>query len=212
MNPTSEDSGSRPLRLDESGADLDPFVQFGRWYEAAAALPIDLPNAMVLATADARGMPSARYVLMKGWDERGIVFFTHSTSAKGRQLAANANAALVYYWPTLHRQVRVEGAVERVADADADAYFASRPYQSRVSVWVAEQSSVVPDREYLDRRHRELDARYGGGMVPRPDTWHGYRVVPRCFEFWQGRDNRLHDRLRYERLRSGEWQRQRLAP
>jgi pyridoxamine 5'-phosphate oxidase len=212
MNQIPANGESRQLALDESGADADPFVQFGCWYQAAAALPIDLPNAMVLATADARGMPSARYVLMKGWDLRGIVFYTHSTSAKGRQLAANANAALVFYWPVLHRQVRVEGAVEYVADAEADAYFASRPYPSRVSVWVAEQSTVVPDRAYLDRRHRELDARYGGGAVPRPDTWHGYRVVPRCFEFWQGRDNRLHDRLRYERLPSGEWQRQRLAP
>lgn len=200
------------MELTEAGADPDPFVEFGRWYDAAVRFPIEMPNAMVLATADAHGLPTARFVLMKGWDARGMVFFTHSTSTKGNQLEENPKAALVFYWAPLHRQVRIEGHVEPVDDADSDAYFASRPYESRISVWVADQSSVVPGREFLDRRHRELDGQFCGGPVPRPDTWIGYRVAPQRFEFWQGRENRMHDRLRYVRADVGGWKLERLAP
>jgi pyridoxamine 5'-phosphate oxidase len=202
----------RHVGLDESGAHDDPIRQFDDWFRDALSMDIEMANAMVLATAAADGRPAARYVLLKGFDQDGFVFYTHSDSGKGRQLAENPRAALVFYWAPVHRQVRIEGTVRETAAEDADAYFESRPYESRVSVWVAAQSSVVPGREFLDRQFAEFDRRFGGGRVPRPESWRGYRVCPELVEFWQGRENRLHDRLVYTLLPDGKWSRRRLAP
>lgn len=198
--------------LDESEVDSDPIVQFSQWFEQASSLDIDLPNSMSLATVTPEGKPSVRYVLLKDYNESGFVFYTHSVSAKGRQLAENPNAAAVFYWSPLNRQVRIEGLVEMVSDGEADDYFQSRPYGSQISVWVAHQSSVVSSREFMESRVQELEKRYPEGKVPRPETWVGYRLKAETFEFWQGRENRLHDRIAYSRDDSGQWALQRLAP
>ena len=202
----------RHVSLHEQEAGADPLQLFQAWFRAAVDHGIEIPNAMVLATADAGGRPSARHVLLKGVDAGGFVFYSHSVSNKGEQLRVNPRAALVFYWAPLHRQVRVEGSVSEVSSAEADAYFASRPYASRISACVAPQSSTVSGREFLDQRAAELDRRFGGGFVPRPDTWTGYRVRPERMEFWQGRENRLHDRLCYERTGESTWSMCRLAP
>ncbi len=202
----------RHVSLHEQEASADPMALFQAWFNAAVDHGIEIPNAMVLATADADGRPSARYVLLKGLDADGFVFYSHSVSNKGAQLQANPRAALVFYWGPLHRQVRVEGNVSEVSAAEADAYFASRPYASRISAWVAPQSSTVTGREFLDQRAAELDRQFAGGFVPRPENWIGYRVRPERMEFWQGRENRLHDRLCYERSAGSGWHMRRLAP
>jgi pyridoxamine 5'-phosphate oxidase len=202
----------RHVCLDENTMDADPIIEFDRWFQQAIDLKLELPNAMVLATVNAAGKPAARYVLLKSFDQEGFVFFTHSVSGKGQQLAANPHAALVFYWSPIHRQVRVEGSVEQVSDSDADEYFASRPYGSRLSVWVADQSSTIESREYMEARAELLEQQYQQGDVPRPATWVGYRVAPENIEFWQGRENRLHDRVYYQKAESGDWARSRLAP
>jgi len=214
MNPRRQDTGNtdRGLSLDESGVQQDPIRQFSAWYSQAIAHGIETPEVMVLATSDDEGKPTARCVLLKGHDEQGFVFYTHTISVKGRHLAANPRAALVFYWAGMHRQVRVEGTVEPVSGGEADAYFASRPYGSRISAWAAPQSSVVRDRGYLEQRFAEFDRKFRGGVVPRPDTWSGYRVRPESLEFWQGRESRLHDRIRYRRGPEGKWIIERLAP
>ncbi len=196
----------------ESEVDGDPLKQFHHWLDEAARLGIELPNAMALATVTASGKPTVRYVLLKGYDDSGFVFFTHSTSAKGKQLAANPNASIAFYWQPIDRQVRLEGVVEQVSSDEADAYFQSRPYGSQLSVWVAPQSAVVASREFMQQRMQELAAEYPQGAVPRPATWRGYRLVPATFEFWQGRKNRLHDRLLYRRGADKRWALERLAP
>ena len=202
----------RHVCLDENSMNEDPIVEFDGWFQQAIDLELELPNAMVLATVDADGRPAARYVLLKSFDKDGFVFFTHSVSGKGQQLAAKPHAALVFYWSPIHRQVRVEGSVEQVSDAEADEYFASRPYGSRLSVWVAEQSSTIESREFMEARVELLEQQYQQGDIPRPATWVGYRVAPEKIEFWQGRENRLHDRVYYQLGKSGDWARSRLAP
>jgi pyridoxamine 5'-phosphate oxidase len=197
--------------LTEADADENPIVQFNRWFDDAVAADLLHPNAMTLATVDEGGRPSARVVLLKGVDERGFVFFTNYDSRKGRELAANPIAALVFYWAALERQVRVDGTVAMVTDEESDEYFATRPYGSQIGAWASEQSAVIASREVLEARARELEARYADGNVPRPARWGGYRVAPVAIEFWQGRPNRLHDRLRY-RLEGGAWTRDRLSP
>ena len=189
----------------------DPIVEFGQWFQQAIDLELELPNAMVVATVDEQNKPAARYVLLKSFDDAGFVFFTHAVSAKGRQLAGNPAAALVFYWSPIHRQVRIEGQVEEVSKAEADEYFDSRPHGSRIAVWVADQSSKVESREYMEQKMQELEDRYPD-EVPRPETWTGYRVVPTSIEFWQGRENRLHDRIIYQRQANGDWSMGRLAP
>ncbi len=195
--------------LDEAAADADPFRQFSRWFDEVATLERD-PTAMTLATASRDGRPSARMVLLKGVDPLGFVFFTNYESRKAGEIEASGRASLLFYWASLERQVRVEGTVERVSDAESDAYFVTRPVESRLSVYASQQSRVIEGRAELDARLGDARQRFGD-QVPRPSWWGGYRVLPEMFEFWQGRPSRLHDRLRFTRAAAG-WRRERLAP
>jgi pyridoxamine 5'-phosphate oxidase len=197
--------------LKESDAEADPVEQFRRWFDEALAANLHEPNAMTLATATPDGRPSARVVLLKGFDERGFVFYTNYEGRKARELETNPYCALVFYWGELERQVRVEGRASRVPDEESDAYFEGRPRGSQLGAWASEQSRPVRDRRTLEARLRELEAGYEGREVPRPPFWGGYRVEPETMEFWQGRENRLHDRLRYRRS-DGLWRRERLQP
>jgi pyridoxamine 5'-phosphate oxidase len=197
--------------LDESDADPDPIEQFRKWFDEALAADLHEPNAMTLATATPDGKPSARIVLLKGFDARGFVFYTNYEGRKGRELAENPRAALVFYWGELERQVRVEGRVWRVLEEESDAYYASRPRGSRLGAWASAQSRSVERRELVEERLRELEREYTGREVPRPPFWGGYRVEPEEIEFWQGRENRLHDRLVYRRSSDG-WRIERLQP
>lgn len=198
-------------RLVEGEVAPDPIVQFAAWFEAATAAGLPEPNAMTLSTATPDGRPSARVVLLKGFDERGFCFFTNYESRKARELEANPRASLVFFWAAPERQVRVEGRVERVSAAESDHYFSIRPVGARLGAWASRQSEVVADRDTLERAMAEAEVRYGGGEIPRPPHWGGYRVVPDEVEFWQGRPNRVHDRLRYRRAEGG-WALDRLSP
>lgn len=196
----------------EQDAAPDPIEQFRRWYEDPAVKKgMFEPTAVALSTVGAGGRPRSRMVLLKGYDARGLVFYTNYRSDKGRELARRPQVALLFHWPELGRQVRVEGRVSRVPGAESDAYFASRPRGSQVGAWASEQSAVLPSREHLEARVREFEARFAGSPVPRPPHWGGYRLVPDLFEFWQGRPSRLHDRLRY-RLKGRTWSMDRLSP
>jgi pyridoxamine 5'-phosphate oxidase len=195
----------------ESDVDPDPLEQFRRWFAEAADAGIRAPEAMALATANAIGAPSARMVLLKSVDEHGFVFFTGYVSRKAGELDANPRAALLFYWDPLGRQVRIEGEVERVGEVESDAYFATRPRGAQLAASASQQSKVLSGREELDLRVAELGARYSGRDVPRPEHWGGYRLVPEMYEFWQHRDDRLHDRLRYRREGDG-WKIERLSP
>lgn len=197
--------------LDESHCAADPFAQFGRWFDEALKAELPEPNAMTLATADADGTPSARVVLLKGFDLRGFVFYTNYESRKGRALAANPKAALLFFWPELERQVRLEGAVTQLDPAESDAYFASRPLPSRLGAWASPQSQPISGKAWLVARAAEMGARYGLSP-PRPPHWGGYLLAPKSVEFWQGRPSRLHDRLHYARQPDGTWALERLAP
>jgi pyridoxamine 5'-phosphate oxidase len=203
----SLDPRERPL--DEAELDPDPLRQFAAWFEEAGAAGMRAPEAMALATATPDGRPSVRMVLLKGFDERGFVFFTGYESRKGAELAANPRAALLFYWDPLGRQVRIEGAVERVEEAESDAYFASRPRGAQISASVSPQSRVVESRASLEAAAARLEAR--GGELPRPPAWGGFRLAPETYEFWQHRSNRLHDRLRY-RHDGARWRIERLGP
>lgn len=197
--------------LDESRVASEPFLQFERWLSEALAAPeIVEPHAMSLATVDAGGAPSVRIVLLRAWDERGLVFFTNYESRKGRALAAESRAALLFWWGALERQVRIEGRVERVEASESDAYFAGRPRGHRLSAWASPQSQTVPDRASLEAAMAAADERFAGD-VPRPPFWGGYRLAPERFEFWQGRPNRVHDRIVFTR-EGAAWRRERLAP
>jgi pyridoxamine 5'-phosphate oxidase len=196
--------------LDENDVAASPFAQFGTWFEEARKAEVPEPNAMTLATCDASGRPSARIVLIKDFDARGMVFFTNYQSHKGQDLAANNRAALLFFWPELERQIRIEGRVETVSAADSDAYFQSRPALSRIGAWASPQSQKLSSRNELEARFAAYAAEHGENP-PRPAHWGGYRVVPSFFEFWQGRRSRLHDRICY-RLADGNWKLERLAP
>lgn len=192
--------------------DSDPFRQFHRWFEQALAAELPEPNAMTIASATPDGRPSARMVLLKNLDDQGFVFYTNYESHKGQELLANPWASLVFWWAELERQVRVEGRVEQVSAAESDAYFHSRPRSSQLGAWASNQSRIVGDRADLEQRLAELEAQYGEDQpIPRPPHWGGFRVVPEVIEFWQGRPNRLHDRIVY-RHKAGAWTLARLAP
>ena len=203
------DHGVEPL--EPSDLDPDPIVQFGRWMEDALGTDLILPNTMTLATATADGRPSARMVLLKGFDHHGFVFYTNYDSRKGRELSENPAAALVFYWARLERQVRVEGRVERVDPEESDAYFATRPLESRLGAWASRQSAPLSSRAELEERVAEVSSEHADGEVPRPPHWGGWLVRPDAIELWQGRPNRLHDRFLYTRRGDG-WERVRLYP
>jgi pyridoxamine 5'-phosphate oxidase len=197
--------------MHEADMDPDPVVQFRAWFENVIEADLHEPNAMILATATRDGRPSARTVLLKGYDERGFVFYTNYEGRKASDLEANPACALLFYWGELERQVRIEGRAVRLSGEESDAYFASRPRGSRLGAWASEQSQPVEDRSILEERVKALESEYEGREIPRPPFWGGYRVEPDTIEFWQGRENRLHDRLVYGRI-GGGWKMQRLQP
>jgi pyridoxamine 5'-phosphate oxidase len=198
--------------LSEADMDADPIRQFAAWFQEALAAKLPDANAMTLATATPDGQPSARMVLLKAFDSSGFTFHTNYESRKGRELTANPRAALQFFWSQLHRQVRIEGTVERVSEAESDDYFRSRPLGSRLGAWASRQSEVIPGRDALEERVRETTRRFADAEVPRPPFWGGFRVRPLSIEFWQGRPDRLHDRLRYWRVPPDSWRIERLAP
>jgi pyridoxamine 5'-phosphate oxidase len=199
-------------RLDETDVEADPIVQFRQWFDEAVQARLPMVNAMTLATASAQSEPSARIVLLKGIDQHGFVFYTDYESRKGRELAANPRAALLFYWIELEREVRIEGVIEKTSTRESDEYFATRPPGSRIAANASRQSSVVADRQTLETRYAEVERRHGDGAA-RPASWGGYRVIPGAIEFWQGRANRLHDRLLYTKSSAdGAWRIGRLAP
>jgi len=214
---TSSSLSSRRVQYETAGLDVadvaaDPITQWTQWYDEAATAGVAEPNAMVLATVDRDGRPDARFVLVRGADERGFVLYTNLHSEKSAQLAGQPHAAGVFSWLDLHRQVRVRGPVERATDAEADAYFAGRPRDSQIGAWASPQSEPLADRAALDARIADVAARFEGEDVPRPPFWGGWRLGLAEVEFWQGRPSRLHDRVRYTPTGDGTWTTTRLAP
>jgi pyridoxamine 5'-phosphate oxidase len=197
--------------LNKSDVDRNPIKQFAKWYDEATASGIAETDAMTLATATMDGRPSARIVLLKDFDDRGFVFFTNYESRKAKELAENPRACLVAYWLPVKRQVRIEGSVEQISEKESEDYFQTRPLGSRIGAWASNQSGIVESRDVLEQRYADLSERYGED-VPRPPHWGGYRIHPEVIEFWQGRDNRLHDRLRYRLQVDGAWVIERLGP
>lgn len=197
--------------LDEATIGNSPIAFFKQWFGEAQDAKAEEVNAMTLATVDSTNRPHARIVLLKDVDEQGFVFYTNYESDKGQQLAANPNAALVFFWKELERQVRIEGTVAKVSEAESDRYFHSRPAQSRIGAWASPQSSIIADRQVIERAEKKYQEAFSDGNIPRPNHWGGYRVLPTYIEFWQGRSSRLHDRISF-RLINGVWQKARLAP
>lgn len=201
----------RRQSLSEQDVAADPITQFTRWFDEAVAAAVAEPNAMCLATATPDAYPSARMVLVKGVDARGFVFYTDFRSRKGRELADNPHASLCFFWAELERQVRINGAVQRVSRAESDAYFQSRPLPSRIGAWTSHQSMILADRSVLEQQLVANETRFADGQVPLPEHWGGFRVVPEELEFWQGRESRLHDRIQFRR-EAGAWVKRRLSP
>jgi pyridoxamine 5'-phosphate oxidase len=195
----------------EADVAQDPIVQFGKWWDEAVKSEIDEVNAMTLATADKNNIPSARIVLLKGYDKNGFVFFTNYQSHKGEQLLQNPNACLVFFWKELERQIRITGTVEKIRSVESDAYFSSRPAGSRIGAWASPQSSVIANRTVIEEKLKDFEQQFGDNNIPRPPHWGGYIVKPVQMEFWQGRTSRLHDRMQYT-LQEGSWVIERLAP
>ncbi|MEY3527221.1 MAG: hypothetical protein RI997_1330 [Pseudomonadota bacterium] len=203
----------KPLTDSDFTAAQEPFDLFRQWFADATASEPNDPNAMALATVDPAGMPDVRMVLMKGYDEQGFVFYTNTGSAKGTQLLASRKAAIVFHWKSLHRQVRVRGPIEQVSDAEADAYFQSRPRDSRIGAWASQQSRPLESRFALEKAVAVNAAKYAVGTVPRPPHWTGFRIMPVAIEFWHDRPFRLHDRITFSRAEpNGDWTRHRLYP
>jgi pyridoxamine 5'-phosphate oxidase len=197
--------------LSKENINKNPFEQFSYWYKMALDTGFIHPDAMTLATADKNGKPSARIVLLKSFDEKGFIFFTNYESRKGNELTANPYASLVFYWDKIDKQVRIEGSIEKISVKESEIYFHSRPQGSQLGALASPQSKVIEDREYLEEKFSELSKKYEGKEIPLPENWGGYRVKPFYFEFWQSRDNRLHDRIRYVKERDF-WKLERLAP
>lgn len=197
--------------LTEESVAANPFDQFRAWFDEALASQLPEPTAMTLATADERGVPSARTVLLKGVDDAGFVWYTNYASAKGQCLEHNPVAAILFFWPELERQIRISGSVDRVARDESEAYFHSRPRESQLGAWASNQSTVVASRDELEVSYAEMQARFADGEIPLPPSWGGYRLRPTSIEFWQGRPSRMHDRIRY-RKEGSLWVRERLAP
>ncbi len=212
-SPSEQDHAARAAAEPPLPDAADPIALFAEWFEAAKASEINDPNGMAVATADADGLPDVRMVLLKDFDARGFTFYTNTESAKGVELAANPQAALLFHWKSLRRQVRVRGPVERVTEAEADAYFASRARSSQIGAWASDQSRPTSDRLALEKRVAEYALKFGVGRVPRPPHWSGYRVVPQALEFWRDRPFRLHERLVFTKRATGAaWTPSRLFP
>ena len=198
-------------KLSEETVHKSPFIQFASWFNQVMKMDLIEPNAMILATADIKAKPSVRVVLMKGIGNRGIIFFTNYKSRKGQELSQNSSAALLFYWAELERQVRIEGKIKKIPRAESQKYFDSRPVESRIAAWASEQSKKISGREYLERRFKDFEKKFSGKKIPLPPDWGGFRLVPDYFEFWQGRENRLHDRICYKKVNK-KWKIFRLAP
>lgn len=212
----NNDISKRKLRsslkdLSEDSVSLDPITQFAIWMSEAIESNLLEPNAMTLATASKEGIPSARTVLLKGFDERGFVFYTNYESSKAKDLDENPNATLLFLWVEFERQVRITGKVDKVSREESEKYFISRPRESQLGAWASKQSSVIPNREILENKFEEMKERFEGKEIPLPSFWGGYRVIPQRIEFWQGRESRLHDRICYT-LDAGKWKIERLSP
>lgn len=199
-------------KLSREDLAAEPFNPFGKWLDEAVNANAERANAMTLATATPEGRPSARTVLLKGFSEQGFDFFGNVESRKGRELAANPRAALLFFWPELGRQVRIEGGVSRLSAEESRLYFQSRPRESQLAAWASEQSAAITDRQTLDKNYAEAEKKYAGQEIPLPPAWGGWRLIPDYVEFWQGRPNRLHDRFEYRLTSNGEWRISRLAP
>ena len=214
MNSTNAHNGKKNKQnneLNETSVDKNPFIQFTKWYESILNSNLSEPTTMMLSTADVNGNPSARIVLLKEIDDTGFVFYTNYGSRKGKDLKENPKAALTFFWDELRRQIRIEGRIEKISRETSREYFSSRPRESQISAWVSAQSSVIPNREILENKFDELKEKFGNEEIPLPDFWGGYRVIPNYFEFWQGRENRLHDRICYKKEKD-KWKIFRLAP
>ncbi len=196
----------------ETDIAADPFIQFGRWWDEALASELDEVNAMTLATASLTGLPDARIVLLKSFTDAGFVFFTNYNSNKAKELAENPRACLVFFWKELERQVRIIGSVVKVSEGESDEYFNSRPEGSRIGAWASPQSSVIESREIIEKSIENFEEQFAATEITRPPHWGGYMVMPTVIEFWQGRSNRLHDRLQYSKMPDGSWKIERLAP
>lgn len=198
-------------KLTEETVHKNPFNQFEKWFEEVLKVGLIEPNAMILATADQKAKPSVRVVLMKGLSKKGFTFFSNYNSRKGKNLSKNSSASLLFFWAELERQVRVEGKIKKISKAESKKYFDTRPLQSRLAAWASEQSLIIPDRDYLDKRFQKFKDEFNREKIPMPKNWGGYILVPEYFEFWQGRENRLHDRICFKKQKGG-WKVFRLGP
>lgn len=211
---SEEKFGSKQYKkstLDYADLDPDPHVQFDRWYRDALSDEENYPNAMILSTVAHDGKPSSRVVLLKGYDKRGLRFFTNSRSRKGTEINNNPFVSVCFWWPSLERQVRVEGSIDMLSGRETDEYFESRPEESKISAWISDQSKVVKNREKMEKQYSDFKKNYEGKFIPRPGFWNGYRLLPQTYEFWQGRENRLHDRFLYS-IENDIWKIERLYP
>lgn len=198
-------------KLSEETVHKNPIKQFEIWFDDVIKVDLYQQNAMILSTASKKNLPTARVVLLKGYGNLGFKFFTNYTSSKGKDLKQNINASLLFYWAELERQVRIEGKIKKLSRSESQKYFDSRPYESRIAAWASNQSRIIPDRDYLETRYKMFEEKFSGKKIPLPPNWGGYILVPTYFEFWQGRENRLHDRICFKKQK-GKWKIFRLAP